>query len=522
MTALSYMEDEELGGVTQSLDGPVKEKKRPRRFARPWISEGGHAQDERDLRVTDDSKQSLVFRVCSYNVLAQSLVEKNPKLYVHCSPEYMLWTYRRSLLLEELLDLDSDVICLQEVDKDAFNSWFEPQLKSRGYWGVYKKRTGQQSDGCAVFVRGSVFHIDYSLSVEYQEKCSVLNRDNVGIILIVRSVSQPRNLCCIATTHILYNPKAGEVKLAQIALLLAKIHRLISHPDRDYRSCPLVLCGDFNMKPLCHLHRFLLDGRLDYTNVSAHQASGYGHKTNRRIPFPLFPENLGIGNNCMYAKASVSPKVKDGERPPVKKICSSLESDHTSVLSTAASKWEPDHVSLGSTFSIAQLQPTDYQLPPEVSSNCELQPSTLGARSSTKNPGCSQPNTSTDFKGKPSQPSASLDQVHSSVHQPILCSSQPHVITHPFKLSNVYPHYHIYGNQPSSVTTFHSSTLDHTDYIFFTPVSSGRGSRLLLTQRLALPSIRTFLDAGPMPNRCQSSDHILLCATFALQDSDNI
>ena len=109
MTALSYMEDKQLGGVTQSLDGPVKEKKRPRRFARPWISEGGHAQDERDLRVTDDSKQSLVFRVCSYNVLAQSLVEKNPKLYVHCSPEYMLWTYRRSLLLEELLDLDSDV-----------------------------------------------------------------------------------------------------------------------------------------------------------------------------------------------------------------------------------------------------------------------------------------------------------------------------------------------------------------------------------------------------------------------------
>lgn len=31
---------------------------------------------------------------------------------------------------------------------------------------------------------------------------------------------------CVATTHLLYNPKAGEVKLAQMSCLLAELHKM--------------------------------------------------------------------------------------------------------------------------------------------------------------------------------------------------------------------------------------------------------------------------------------------------------
>ncbi len=35
---------------------------------------------------------------------------------------------------------------------------------------------------------------------------------------------------CVATTHLLFNPKAGEVKLAQLSFLLAELHKLATAP----------------------------------------------------------------------------------------------------------------------------------------------------------------------------------------------------------------------------------------------------------------------------------------------------
>ena len=45
---------------------------------------------------------------------------------------------------------------------------------------------------------------------------------------------------CIATTHLLYNPKAGEVKLAQLSCLLAEMHKMAtvhSEPQIVYSIC---------------------------------------------------------------------------------------------------------------------------------------------------------------------------------------------------------------------------------------------------------------------------------------------
>lgn len=35
---------------------------------------------------------------------------------------------------------------------------------------------------------------------------------------------------CLANTHLLFNPKAGEVKLAQVGLLLAELHKIARKP----------------------------------------------------------------------------------------------------------------------------------------------------------------------------------------------------------------------------------------------------------------------------------------------------
>lgn len=70
---------------------------------------------------------------------------------------------------------------------------------------------------------------------------------------------------CVANTHLLYNPRRGDVKLAQLAILLAEIGRLSRPPNGG--SSPVVLCGDFNSTPLSPLYRFLTTGRLNYRGL---------------------------------------------------------------------------------------------------------------------------------------------------------------------------------------------------------------------------------------------------------------
>ena len=71
-----------------------------------------------------------------------------------------------------------------------------------------------------------------------------------------RTVTVPALFSCrgaggdlvVACTHLLYNPKRHDVKLAQAALLLAEVDRLAwCGQQRGY--VPMLIAGDFNLKP---------------------------------------------------------------------------------------------------------------------------------------------------------------------------------------------------------------------------------------------------------------------------------
>ena len=62
-------------------------------------------------------------------------------------------------------------------------------------------------------------------SVEfYQPRIDSLDRDNIGILAKFRprkSSFDDSSIFCVASTHLLFNPRRHDVKLAQVALLLA-------------------------------------------------------------------------------------------------------------------------------------------------------------------------------------------------------------------------------------------------------------------------------------------------------------
>ena len=103
----------------------------------------------------------------------------------------------------------------------SLRSHFKPSLSNLGYNGVSKKWTGDKLDDCNFFKSGRLESVD-TTDVEYfQPKGErLLNRDNIGLLAKFANRNRPEKLLCVATTHLLYNPRRVNVRLAQIAMML--------------------------------------------------------------------------------------------------------------------------------------------------------------------------------------------------------------------------------------------------------------------------------------------------------------
>lgn len=246
------------------------------------------------------------FSVMSYNILSQDLLHDNAYLYRHCNPDILPWDYRLPNLLAEIQNYNADILCLQEVQEDHFENQIKPALQALGYQCEYKKRTGRKPDGCAVIFKTSRLSLLSSNPVEFFRRGdSLLDRDNVGLVVLLKpngatdqSGSSP--FICVANTHLLYNPRRGDVKLAQLAILLAEISRLSCLPDGS--TNPVVLCGDFNSTPGSPLYSFLTKGYLNYRGMPMGMVSGQesSPRGQRPLTVPIWSPSLGINQNCQY------------------------------------------------------------------------------------------------------------------------------------------------------------------------------------------------------------------------------
>ncbi|CAH0716658.1 unnamed protein product, partial [Brenthis ino] len=195
-------------------------------------------------------KDCFKFKVMSYNVLAQYLLECHPYLYTECSPSNLKWNVRAAKLYDEILGLSPDILCLQEVQVSHLSSFYN-KFEQMGYFGIFKQKTGNRQDGCAIYFKKSLFDMQDHISVEfYQPELPILNRDNIGLMVKIAPKGSPNTPLVVATTHLLYNPKRTDVRLAQLQVLLAEIDRFaFSHNGKEPSHLPIILTGDFNSTP---------------------------------------------------------------------------------------------------------------------------------------------------------------------------------------------------------------------------------------------------------------------------------
>jgi CCR4-NOT transcription complex subunit 6 len=243
-------------------------------------------------RAPDPAKRNLVtaktsgprggerFRIVTYNVLAE--IYATQQQYPYCDFWALSWDYRFQNIIRELLDASPDVICLQEIQADHYESHIYNALSDAGFEGVYKQKTraamglAGKVDGCALFWRRSKFHLVESYSIEFnelaqrqatqvlgmnarsEEGIAYLNRlckDNVAQLVVLelaqpsmstRSNRDPINQVCIANTHLYSNKDFPDVKLWQSWQLLQELETFVLSRGTNL---PLMICGDFNSTP---------------------------------------------------------------------------------------------------------------------------------------------------------------------------------------------------------------------------------------------------------------------------------
>lgn len=108
-----------------------------------------------------------------------------------------------------------------------FNILYFIYVDISGYQSLYKKRTSDEySDGCAIFFKSDKIVLSEYITVEFKQTGPLLNRNNVAIITKLAPKDNIEQEFVVATTHLLYNPKREDVRLAQVQLLLAEIDRI--------------------------------------------------------------------------------------------------------------------------------------------------------------------------------------------------------------------------------------------------------------------------------------------------------
>lgn len=239
------------------------------------------------MQAASSSSWTPPLRFISWNILGDSLLRQNAYLYRRCHPQALQHGQRIRRVVDGIARLNGDVLALQEVEN--FDRDILRPLSAMGLTGIFKKRTGDQLDGVALMWRTNRLQLLRHEMVEYASSLtkgvvSPILRDqflrhNVGICALFLDLATGRQFV-VATTHILWNPRRGLVKLRQIEHLMARADAMRASACADVQkqpqqlnmppqgsppsqsAPPAVLLGDFNCMPGSLLHSFLLGRTL--------------------------------------------------------------------------------------------------------------------------------------------------------------------------------------------------------------------------------------------------------------------
>ncbi|SCN62350.1 carbon catabolite repressor protein 4, putative [Plasmodium chabaudi chabaudi] len=243
------------------------------------------------------------FTVMTWNILAE--IYGTVEAFSHCDPYMLSWSYRKTKIIQEILNHRPDIVCLQEIQNEHFLEFFKPCLNQYEYQGVYKQKTKEiftspsgkhkggkyTIDGCAIFYNKKKFKFVEIYALEFSKlikEGSVISlpkevqknpalskgllKDNIALVLLLEYVQNnktyeaenyenekdKKKMVIVANTHIIANPEATYVKIWQTQILVKVIEYLKINFIQKYEIIPsMIICGDFNSTPNSAVYQLL-------------------------------------------------------------------------------------------------------------------------------------------------------------------------------------------------------------------------------------------------------------------------
>ncbi|ODV61618.1 CCR4-NOT core exoribonuclease subunit CCR4 ASCRUDRAFT_33819 [Ascoidea rubescens DSM 1968] len=295
------------------LDPPAKRK---------WVklNNDGEIAEEEDydgekeilpnMSKEDQDYENEFFSVLSYNTLCQHYATSSRYKY---TPSWALdWDYRLEYLKKEILNLNSDIVCLQEVETNTFELFWVPLMEKHGYKSYFSCKTrfktmapasAKKVDGCAIFYKTRKFQLLDKSTIEFTSFVMshnnfkktddifnrFMNKDNVAIVVYLQHKFTGNNLI-LSNTHLHWDPNYNDVKAMQITALLDELQRSVKKytnlsSKEAMNKTPIVICGDFNSQTNSAVYQLLSSG-----TVNKHkdlEGRDYGTFTNEGFTQPF-------------------------------------------------------------------------------------------------------------------------------------------------------------------------------------------------------------------------------------------
>jgi nocturnin len=180
------------------------------------------------------SPQDNTISVLSWNTLADALAH-NTFTNIQ-DPSILSWESRKTQQLNVILEHNYDIICLQEVDH--YHDYLHPELVKHGYIGTFQPKYNDIGDGICIFWKKDKYDIIDDMKFRYI-KCS-----QVGVIVVIQSVTDHSKKLCIATTHLKSKPEFADIRKTQTAVFIDNVQHMV-----DKYNCPTIIGGDMNDEP---------------------------------------------------------------------------------------------------------------------------------------------------------------------------------------------------------------------------------------------------------------------------------
>lgn len=233
----------------------------------------------------DDGNGS--FRVMTYNVLFDGYttsIRAKRNLFPYVDPAVIKETYRAQLIFQDIEESNSDIVCLQEVGEDLYNSFYEPMLRTLGFDGFYSGKSGSTREGCATFIRLSKFRAcqQHTLSIsvaatesgadpavdallaEFPEIAAGVRRvPSIAQIMVLAMTSDESKRVLVSNTHLFYREDSHMIRLVQCATLVRTLYSYRSELQQESNDSvvpAVVMCGDYNATPGTITTDYVLNG----------------------------------------------------------------------------------------------------------------------------------------------------------------------------------------------------------------------------------------------------------------------